>query len=92
MWTQPRKVTERINDSTVRLDNGTVRNAADLVPAHPLTPDSPKPPQPLPPEADKQPPAEPAAAEPSVIRRSNRERKAPDWHADYSIPKPINKH
>ena len=92
MWMEPRRVTERINDSTVRLDNGTVRIAADLVPAHPPTPESPKPPQPLPPEADKQPPAEPAAGEPPVLSSSNRERKPPAWHAEYSIPKPINKH
>ena len=91
MWTQPRRVAERINDSTVRLDNGTVRNAADLVPAHPPTPEPPEVPRPPPLEAEKQPPA-PAAAEAPVLRRSNRERRPPAWHADYSIPNPNNKH
>ena len=41
MWTQPRLVKEQIGDSTARLDNGTVRNAADLVPARPQTPPPP---------------------------------------------------
>ena len=86
MWTQPRRIAERINDSTVRLDNGTVRNAADLVPAHLPTSEPFQPPQPLPPEANKQPPAPAAAVKPPVLRRLNRDRKYPAWHADYFIP------
>ena len=33
LWSVPRKIQEKINDTTMRLDNGTVRNTKDLVPA-----------------------------------------------------------
>ena len=33
LWSQPRGIAAKLSDTTVRLDNGTVRNSADLVPA-----------------------------------------------------------
>ena len=89
MWTKPRLVTEQIGYSTVLLDNGKCRrhcpcqstNASTAVlpsteAAKPLLP------QPVPTPAVEQP----------VLRRSERERRPPAWHADYAIPKANNKH
>ena len=80
---------QRINDSTVRLDNVTVRNAADLVLARPPTPEL-QPPFHQPPKAEKQPFVPAPADEQPVLRRSERERRPPAWHTDYSILKPKN--
>ena len=90
MWTQPRLVTERIGDSTVRFDINTVQTAADLVPARPQTP-----PPPLLPSAEgakllQQQPAPNPAVEQPLLRRYERERRPHAWHADYSIPKSTN--
>ena len=90
IWTQPRRVTEQINDSTVSLDNWTVCNAADLIPASPPLPELQPPPN-QPPKAEKQFHVQAPAVEQPELRRSNREGRPPAWHADYSIPKPNNK-
>ena len=92
MWTQPRRVAKKINGSTVHLDNGTIRNAADLVPARQQTP-----PPPLLPSAEAAKPLLPqpaptSAVEQPVLHRSDRERRPPACHADYAIPKANNKH
>jgi len=101
MWTQPRQVADRINETTVRLDNGAVRNAADLVPAAntkaaSTTPPAsvaaapaPKPTETRAEQPVEQPPAparpqhQDAHADPSTLRRSQRERHPPAYLSDY---------
>ena len=89
MWTQPRRVAERINGSTIRLNNKTIRNAAGLVPARPQI-------RPLPlvfsAEAAKVFLPQSAVLLSSItLRQSNRKRRPPAWHAINTISKSDNK-